>query len=154
MDDDPSSDAWDATTSRAAEPAPPETPLSVDRHPAHRLLLPARAMRIGRTPDNDLILADLDVSRQHAELRKSPTGSYEIVDLGSHNGTFVNGKRVSHAMLTEHDIVNIGHSASQEMSCGSLSMTRKPAEYQQLPHHRVAIPRVQPFALPGAGGRS
>ena len=67
-------------------------------------------MRIGRSPDNDLILADLDVSRHHAELRKSPTGSYEIVDLGSHNGTFVNGKRVSWAMLTEDDIVNIGHS--------------------------------------------
>ena len=110
MDDDPSSDAWDATTSRAAEPALPETPPSVDRHPAHRLLLPAQAMRIGRTPDNDLILADLDVSRHHAELRKSPTGSYEIVDLNSHNGTFVNGKRVFQAMLTEHDIVNIGHS--------------------------------------------
>ena len=61
-------------------------------------------------PDNDLILADLDVSRHHAELRKSPTESYEIVDLGSHNGTFVNGKRVSQATLTEDDIVNIGHS--------------------------------------------
>ena len=110
MDDAPSSDAWDATTPRAAEPATPETPPSVDRRPTHRLLLPAQAMRIGRTPGNDLILADLGVSRHHAELRKSPTGSYEIVDLGSHNGTFVNGKRVSQAMLTEHDIVNIGHS--------------------------------------------
>ncbi len=58
----------------------------------------------------DLILADLDVSRYHAELRKSPAGSYEIVDLGSYNGTFVDGKRVSLAMLTEHDVVSIGHS--------------------------------------------
>jgi uncharacterized glyoxalase superfamily protein PhnB len=110
VDDGLSSEDWDATTPSAAEPAPPETPPSVDHRPTQRLLLPAQTMRIGRTPDNDLILADLDVSRHHAELRKSPTGSYEIVDLGSHNGTFVNGKRVSRAMLTEHDIVNIGHS--------------------------------------------
>jgi ABC-type multidrug transport system ATPase subunit len=72
--------------------------------------LPAKAMRIGRVPDNDLVLSDLDVSRHHAELRKSPTGTYEIVDLGSHNGTFVNGKRTSSAVLSESDIVSIGHS--------------------------------------------
>jgi hypothetical protein len=109
--DGQSSEAWDATMTRAAEPASPETPPSMDRRPRQRLLLPATAMRIGRTPDNDLPLADdLAVSRHHAELRRSPTGSYEIVDLGSHNGTFVNGKRVSQAMLTEHDIVRISHS--------------------------------------------
>ena len=72
--------------------------------------LPAKAMRIGRVPDNDLVLSDLNVSRHHAELRKSPTGSYEIVDLGSHNGTFVNGQRVTAQMLTEQDLVSIGSS--------------------------------------------
>ena len=69
-----------------------------------------KPIRIGRTPDNDLVLADLDVTRNHAELRKSPAGSYEIIDLGSHNGTFVNGKRVSQATLTDQDTVRIGHS--------------------------------------------
>jgi ABC-type multidrug transport system ATPase subunit len=72
--------------------------------------LPPKSMRIGRVPDNDLVLPDLEVSRHHAELRKSATGSYEIVDLGSHNGTFVNGQRVSRHMLTEQDLVGIGHS--------------------------------------------
>jgi ABC transport system ATP-binding/permease protein len=84
---------------------------SVDRRPTARMPLPAQAMRIGRIPDdNDLVLSDLDVSRHHAELRKSPTGSYEIVDLGSHNGTFVNGQRVTSKLLTEEDLVSIGHS--------------------------------------------
>lgn len=88
----------------------PPTP-SVDRRPTQRMPLSDKAIRIGRTPDNDLVLVgDLAVTRNHAELRMSPTGGYEIIDLGSHNGTFVNGKRVSQATLTEQDIVSIGHS--------------------------------------------
>jgi ABC-type multidrug transport system ATPase subunit len=83
---------------------------SVDRRPTARMPLPAKAMRIGRIPGNDLVLSDLDVSRYHAELRKSPTGSYEIVDKDSHNGTYVNGQRVTSKLLTEQDLVSIGHS--------------------------------------------
>jgi mRNA-degrading endonuclease RelE of RelBE toxin-antitoxin system len=83
---------------------------SVDRRPTARMPLPAQALRIGRVPDNDLVLSDLDVSRHHAELRKSPAGGYEIVDVGSHNGIFVNGQRVTSKLLTEADLVSIGHS--------------------------------------------
>ena len=83
---------------------------SVDRRPTQRLRLPTKAVCIGRAPGNDLVLTDdLEVSPHHAELRKSPAGIYEIVDLDSHNGTYLNGERVSRAMLTEHDIVSIGH---------------------------------------------
>ncbi len=94
-----------------ASPAVPRDLLpSVDRRPTSRMPLPAKALRIGRIPDNDLVLRDLDVSRHHAELRKSAGGAYEIVDLGSHNGTFVNGRRISSAVLSESDIVSIGRS--------------------------------------------
>ena len=114
----PGAPSWAETVAkRDAAPAPPvETPdkpamlPSVDRRPTARMPLPAKAMRIGRVPGNDLVLSDLDVSRHHAELRKSPTGSYEIIDLGSHNGTFVNGQRVTSKLLTEEDLVSIGHS--------------------------------------------
>jgi len=94
----------------AAAAAVPEMLPSVDRRPTSRMPLPAKAMRIGRVPDNDVVLSDLNVSRHHAELRKSPTGQYEIVDLGSHNGTFVNGQRVTKQVLTEQDLVSIGSS--------------------------------------------
>jgi ABC-type multidrug transport system ATPase subunit len=83
--------------------------LSVDRRPTSIRALPSRRMRIGRTDDNDLVLDDLSVSRNHAELRRVGETTYEIVDLGSHNGTFVNGQRVTSARLTEKDIVGIGN---------------------------------------------
>ena len=66
-------------------------------------------MKIGRRPDNDIVVHDLGVSKAHAELKMSPTGRYQIFDLGSHNGTYVNGQRVNQAELTEDDIVSIGH---------------------------------------------
>jgi mRNA-degrading endonuclease RelE of RelBE toxin-antitoxin system len=90
---------------QAGRPSP-----SVDRRPTARMPLPAQAMRIGRVPGNDLVLPHLDVSRHHAELRKTPTGNYEIVDLGSHNGIYVNGQKVTSKLLTEEDFISIGHS--------------------------------------------
>jgi hypothetical protein len=65
-------------------------------------------MRIGRRPDNDMVIADLHVSKQHAELRRTPAGRYSIIDLGSHDGTYVNGTRVSQQELNEGDIIAIG----------------------------------------------
>ena len=99
-----------AQSAQSAQPAAPDLLPSVDRRPTARMKLPAKALRIGRVPENDVVLSDLNVSRYHAELRKSSTGSYEIVDLDSHNGTFVNGQRVSRQVLTEQDLVSIGSS--------------------------------------------
>ncbi|MFF8840673.1 FHA domain-containing protein [Streptomyces sp. NPDC015130] len=73
--------------------------------------LPAHSIRIGRAPDNDVVVADLVVSRRHAELLARPDGTYWIHDLGSHNGTFLNGRSVVEARVTPDDIVGIGHCA-------------------------------------------
>ncbi|HEX4091384.1 MAG TPA: FHA domain-containing protein [Trebonia sp.] len=82
----------------------------VDREPTSRIKLQAaKVVKIGRRPDNDIVVTDLGVSKTHAELKMSPTGRYQIFDLGSHNGTYVNGQRVNQAELTEDDIVSIGH---------------------------------------------
>jgi ABC-type multidrug transport system ATPase subunit len=72
--------------------------------------MPVRNLRIGRAADNDLVLDDLLVSRYHAVLRKGQDGGFEIADLGSQNGTFVNGRRVAAQPLTGSDTVGIGHS--------------------------------------------
>ena len=70
---------------------------------------PAKLLRIGRDPSNDLVIPDLSVSREHAELRNLGDRRYEIVNLDSHNGTFVNGQRISGATtVTEQDLIGIG----------------------------------------------
>ena len=95
----------------AAGPASGDTTFlpGVIREPTSRVRIQSRVMKIGRRPDNDIVVSDLGVSKQHAELRLSPTGRYQIIDLGSHNGTFVNGSRVNQAELNENDIIAIGH---------------------------------------------
>ncbi|MFG3407076.1 FHA domain-containing protein [Streptomyces sp. NPDC048142] len=81
------------------------------RQPTTVRPLPAKTVRIGRDPGNDLVIDDLVVSRHHAELRASADGTYEIVDLGSHNGTFLNGQPVARGPVGAGDILGIGHSA-------------------------------------------
>ncbi|HET9893391.1 MAG TPA: cytochrome P450 [Streptosporangiaceae bacterium] len=71
--------------------------------------LPVKTLRIGRTPDNDIVISHPAVSRHHAELR-NVAGAYSIVDLGSTHGTFVNGQRVDSAAVADGDFVGIGPS--------------------------------------------
>ena len=95
--------------------------------------LPDTTLRIGRTPDNDLVLADLEVSRHHAELRRRTDGTFEIIDVGSSNGTYVNGARITSRVLTESDIIGIGHSTfrlkgsqlSQFVDQGAITFTAR-----------------------------
>ncbi|MEU6578619.1 FHA domain-containing protein [Streptomyces sp. NPDC046805] len=89
-------------------------PVYGDRSPTtfHQLAL-GRVMRIGRALENDLVVSDLQVSRQHAEFHATPGGRMEIRDLGSHNGTYVNGQPIAKggsALLGPSDIVGVGHS--------------------------------------------
>ena len=107
----------------SARPIYPEQPSivgsSIVRQPSAIMRLPTRVLRIGRATDNEVVVSDLSVSRYHAELRRSSRGGYEITDLASHNGTFVNGQRVTTAPVTEADIVGIGpatfHLVGQEL---------------------------------------
>ncbi|MSO57879.1 MAG: FHA domain-containing protein [Thermoleophilia bacterium] len=62
---------------------------------------------IGRSPECDVFLDDVTVSRRHAELLQQGQG-YVVRDLGSLNGTFVNRRRIDEATLEDDDEVQIG----------------------------------------------
>lgn len=72
---------------------------------------------VGRAPDSDLHLIDDTVSRRHAELRADSPG-IALRDLGSANGTRVNGATVSSARLAEHDVVTFGSVAFRVARAG------------------------------------
>lgn len=98
----------------AARPAQGGAPAYGDRSPTtfHQLSL-GHVMRIGRALENELVVSDLQVSRHHAEFRSMPGGRFEIHDLGSHNGTYVNGQPLPKSgtvLLGPNDIVGVGHS--------------------------------------------
>src|SRR4051794_31074411 len=73
-----------------------------------RYVLEGPRARIGRSKDAECVLRDPNVSRRHAELRRSPTGDWTIADLGSTNGIKVNGRRVSSSRLSPGDQVTVG----------------------------------------------
>jgi len=62
---------------------------------------------VGRTPDCDIFLDDVTVSRRHAIVARGATG-FTIEDLGSLNGTFLNRHRIEKADLETGDEVQIG----------------------------------------------
>ena len=68
----------------------------------------AGEIRIGRDPDNTLVLADDLLASRHHAVVTTGAGRWEITDLHSHNGTFVNGHRVGRAPLVVGDLVAVG----------------------------------------------
>ena len=96
----------------------------VIRNPVARVPLESRVVSIGRGTGNDVVVADLTVSQQHAELRRSAADRYSVIDLNSHGGTFVNGTRVNQQELQENDLVAIGH-ATFRLAGGALHRVRR-----------------------------
>ena len=67
---------------------------------------------IGRDVTNDVVVGDAEVSRQHSRLTRTP-GGYVLEDLGSTNGTFVNGERlVAPRVMNPGDLVALGETVS------------------------------------------
>lgn len=72
-----------------------------------RIALDADLITIGRHPDSDIFLDDITVSRRHAEVVRV-SGSFEVTDAGSLNGTYVNQVLVERAVLADGDELQIG----------------------------------------------
>lgn len=72
------------------------------------LSLSEEVTTIGSVAGNTVVLADPAVSRKHAGIRKV-NGSYELADLGSTNGVYVNGHKVPKKTLEPGDIIRVGN---------------------------------------------
>jgi Na+-translocating ferredoxin:NAD+ oxidoreductase RnfD subunit len=109
-------------------------PFLVLEESSRRLLMPAEETTVGRAPGNLLRLDAAGVSRQHAKFSRD-RGSVILADLGSSNGTFVNGTRISGSVrVQDGDRINFGGTTF------GVSMTFR-------------MPELQPAAAPlfGAG---
>ena len=99
---------------RAPAPPTPEAPPPEPVREVVTLSIAGRTHEItkptvvlGRSREADVRLADVNVSRKHAELRQEGAG-YWIVDLGSTNGLEVNGKRTDRARVRDGDRITMG----------------------------------------------
>lgn len=81
-----------------------ETPRGV-----RRLELEKDPITVGRHPDNRVQLSDTSLSRRHCIVQQAGDGGWEIRDLGSRNGTRLNGRRCGASPLTTGDEIQIGN---------------------------------------------
>lgn len=113
-----------------------------------RIPLARPVVQIGRLEGNDVVLTDLLASRHHAVIRWTPQG-YELEDLGSSNGTYVQGKLISgRVLLAPGQMIRIG---STEFGFNALQMPGQPTP----PVIREgAWPEQQGGIAPTVAGRS
>jgi pSer/pThr/pTyr-binding forkhead associated (FHA) protein len=116
---------------------------------AHELI--GDVITIGRVPSNDVVIDDLTVSAQHASLAKSP-GGYRLRDLGSTNGTQIDGISIAEAELKDGSEIRFGYvtgvfqDATAWIHRGGESQV--PDEYDRLA--QIRVPRTQSIFRPRA----
>lgn len=62
---------------------------------------------VGRDPGNDIVLPHQGISRKHVKFSKK-AGDFFVEDMGSHNGTSVNGRLIQKSRLSSEDVIHIG----------------------------------------------
>lgn len=100
------------TAPTAAIGAGPQAELAIESGPdaGHTHRAGDHAVRLGRSPDNDVILRDPATSGHHARLERRGE-QFWIVDLGSTNGTFVNGEAIQEKQLNHGDHLTVGQNS-------------------------------------------
>ncbi|HEY5793340.1 MAG TPA: FHA domain-containing protein [Chthoniobacterales bacterium] len=93
--------------------------------------LPEEKVTVGRLPDNTLQISDESVSSHHAELTFEQ-GLYHLRDLGSTNGTFVNGEMVTDVILQEGDQIRFGKVESFFAADATTTSFQPPPETKDL----------------------
>ena len=111
----------------------------------HSIVVEGPVISIGSFPDNSFALSDKTVSRHHAELVEH-AGQYYIHDLGSTNGTIVNGQRVKEARLEIGAVIKLGYTqltyvpADRRMPAASsrASLSKRPSPVSRSGERRVS----------------
>lgn len=85
----------------------PELIFHRGKHKAFTRTIEKTELTIGRAPENDVSIPDHTISRQHAIVQKTLRG-YLLKDLGSHNGTFLNGSGITQHILKHGDKIRMG----------------------------------------------
>lgn len=70
-------------------------------------LIPAGTV-VGRSEKCDIVIDSVHISRRHARIFSTPDGEWSVEDLGSRNGTFVNGEHVESCPISQADVIEIG----------------------------------------------
>jgi len=105
------------TQTEGVAPLPPPRPAAADdglrlvgetgNYTGRDFPLPMATLTVGRAADNDVVFDDPSLSRKHARLHRSPN-SVEIEDLGSSNGTYINGRRLGKGAAGPGDTIRFG----------------------------------------------
>jgi len=96
-----------AVTDLIAASEPAVNPYLLDSGGQQFAIRPGASTRIGRALDNDIVIGDASVSRHHASIEYR-NGGFLLRDLGSHNGTWIGGQRVTEAPLGRGDALRLG----------------------------------------------
>jgi transcriptional regulator with GAF, ATPase, and Fis domain/pSer/pThr/pTyr-binding forkhead associated (FHA) protein len=104
-----------------------------------------RPLILGRDPSNQLEVGDPAVSRKHCSVSELSADVFEVADLDSHNGTFVNGARVSRQTIQHGDRIRIGNSeflffTGPDEQTGQVSSRSGTAELRTMSLDRSGLP--------------
>ncbi len=102
----PSASSASASPGDGAALPPPSPPYLV-RSDGAELRLESEMLKLGRGADNHIVVNDKRVSRLHAVLKREDRG-YVLEDMGTLNGTYVNGQRIQRHVLVEGDSIGLG----------------------------------------------
>src|SRR4051812_21962058 len=116
-----------------------------DRGKTYELVLPET--RVGRGADQDLVLADIAVSRRHFTLH-AEGGRYRMRDLGSGNGTLVNGQRADSVILNDGDQIECGNTLMRFDHAVARPMAQPPMSQSSSSHTPAPPPYASPSAAP------
>jgi ribosome-associated protein YbcJ (S4-like RNA binding protein) len=128
--------------------------ISRDAQPVQEVELGAGRTTIGRHPQNDVVIAHQAVSARHAAVTSSIDGAFTLEDLDSSNGTFVNGRRISRAVLADGDKVTIANVQMQYVARGTVARAAPLASIEVLNGGSAGktLPLLKPLTTLGSPG--